>query len=222
MTSHASNFGIVYLLVNECMPGIVKIGKTSRANLKARMRELFTTGVPIPFECAYACAVASDHLDYVERAFHQAFAPNRVHPGREFFRISPEQAIPIMKVLNKLSDEDATSEVQTAINSVLKTEDVTALEKLKKSRRPSLDFFQLGLQKGDLLVFSSSPTVHAAVHDARKVEYDGVVQSLTAATRTILGKPKDYALQPTPYWEVNGKSLTEMYNSKYPPIDDEQ
>ena len=44
------NKGIVYLLTNECMPGIVKIGMTSRADMDNRLKELYTTGVPQPFE----------------------------------------------------------------------------------------------------------------------------------------------------------------------------
>jgi len=43
--------GIVYVLTNPTMPGLVKIGKTSRDSVMARLSELYTTGVPLPFEC---------------------------------------------------------------------------------------------------------------------------------------------------------------------------
>lgn len=45
---------IVYVLTNPAMPGIVKIGKTNREDPQVRMSELYTTGVPLPFECAIA------------------------------------------------------------------------------------------------------------------------------------------------------------------------
>ena len=45
--------GIVYVLTNPAIPGMVKIGKTSRG-MNARLNELYSTGVPLPFECAYA------------------------------------------------------------------------------------------------------------------------------------------------------------------------
>ena len=38
------------------MPGIVKIGKTTYG-MGARLNELYSTGVPLPFECAYAARV---------------------------------------------------------------------------------------------------------------------------------------------------------------------
>lgn len=43
--------GLVYLLTNPAMPGIVKIGLTTRGDMNQRLQELFTTGVPVPFDC---------------------------------------------------------------------------------------------------------------------------------------------------------------------------
>lgn len=42
--------GIVYVLSNPAMPGLVKIGKTTRGSVDARLSELYSTGVPVPFE----------------------------------------------------------------------------------------------------------------------------------------------------------------------------
>ena len=78
--------GIVYVLTNPAMPGIVKIGKTTRG-VSARLNELYSTGVPLPFRCAYAARVEDESK--VERAFHQAFGPDRINPRREFFDIEP-------------------------------------------------------------------------------------------------------------------------------------
>ena len=41
-------YGIVYLLTNPVMPGLVKIGMTTREDMDSRMRELYSTGVPVP------------------------------------------------------------------------------------------------------------------------------------------------------------------------------
>ena len=50
-------YGIVYLLTNPVMPGLVKIGMTTQKEIEQRMKELYTTGVPLPFECQFACKV---------------------------------------------------------------------------------------------------------------------------------------------------------------------
>jgi hypothetical protein len=53
-------YGIVYLLTNPYMPGLVKIGMTKQEDLEKRMKELYTTGVPVAFECQFACRVNNE------------------------------------------------------------------------------------------------------------------------------------------------------------------
>ena len=74
------NEGIVYVLTNPAMPKLVKIGKTGRG-VETRLNDLYTTGVPLPFECAYAARV--EDMDKVEKAFHNAFGPYRVNPRQK-------------------------------------------------------------------------------------------------------------------------------------------
>ena len=61
-----SDEGIVYILSNPAMPGLVKIGKTN--NLQNRLNSLFSTGVPIPFRCVYAKRVKN--YSQVESKLH--------------------------------------------------------------------------------------------------------------------------------------------------------
>lgn len=83
----SKEYGIVYLLTNPVMPGLVKIGMTAQEDIDKRMKELYTTGVPVPFECQYACKVDKNDCLKIEKALHKAFEPNRVNATREFFRI---------------------------------------------------------------------------------------------------------------------------------------
>jgi hypothetical protein len=64
--------GIVYVLINPAMPGLVKIGQTTN-EIHNCLNELNTTGVPFPFECLYACEVEDRKL--VENSLHKAFYP---------------------------------------------------------------------------------------------------------------------------------------------------
>lgn len=69
MNTKQANYGIVYVLTNPAMPGLVKIGMTTRDNLDARMRELYGTGVPVPFECKYACKVKASDCAKIEKLY---------------------------------------------------------------------------------------------------------------------------------------------------------
>ena len=77
-------YGIVYLLTNPVMPGLVKIGMTTQEDIDKRMKELYTTGVPVPFECQFACKVKKGDCAKIEKALHTAFAPQRINANREF------------------------------------------------------------------------------------------------------------------------------------------
>jgi hypothetical protein len=73
-------------------------------------RGLYTTAVPFPFNLEFACGVTGHNE--VENALHIAFAPYRVNPRREFFKIEPAQAIAILKLLHTA---DATAEVAAEV-----------------------------------------------------------------------------------------------------------
>lgn len=76
-----SDEGIVYILSNPSMPGLVKIGKTN--NLENRMNSLFSTGVPLPFRCVYAKKVKNYSL--IESKLHGGLRSSRENLNREFF-----------------------------------------------------------------------------------------------------------------------------------------
>jgi len=63
----SKGYGIVYLLTNPFMPGLVKIGMTAQEDIDKRMKELYTTGVPVPFECRYACKVNKNDCISIEK-----------------------------------------------------------------------------------------------------------------------------------------------------------
>lgn len=91
-------YGIVYLLTNPVMPGLVKIGMTTQEDIDKRMKELYTTGVPVPFECKFACKVKKSDCLKIEKALHKAFEPQRINQNREFFRINVDQAQAILEL----------------------------------------------------------------------------------------------------------------------------
>ena len=92
------------------MPGMVKIGMTDREDVQRRMSELYSTGVPLPFECIMALQVEGREASEIETALHTAFDPYRVNPSREFFKIDSEQAEALLRVLPGIDVTPQTSE----------------------------------------------------------------------------------------------------------------
>ena len=69
-------YGIVYLLTNPVMPGLVKIGMTTQEDIDKRMKELYTTGVPVPFECKFACKVKKVTVSKLRRHYIRPLTRN--------------------------------------------------------------------------------------------------------------------------------------------------
>ena len=197
--------GIVYVLTNPAMPRMVKIGRTGR-EIGARLSDLYTTGVPLPFECEYAARVKDQNE--VESAFHLAFGPYRVNPRREFFNIEPEQAITLLKLM---ALEDVTPVIQQEAENVDKEANV-ATEKFKQKKRPVMNLWTMGLM-GEEIVFRDGTTTAKIAYDGwiEPVGYkpeDGKV-SLSRYTKELLDLPRN--VRPSPYWTYKGERLSDLY-----------
>lgn len=192
--------GTIYILINEAMPGYIKIGKTTNS-IEQRMKELYKTSVPLPFECFYACLV--EDMDKVERRLHDAFADNRVSSNREFFEIAPER---VFAVLELMSIEDKTPKE----NYIESKEDEKALDKAKK-RREVFNFNMVDIPVGSTLTFSGDESIICKVIDNRNVEFEGEVLSLTESARRSLESMNRYSksIAGTGYWMFEREILSE-------------
>ena len=82
MSPTSNNHGIVYLLTDPAMPGLVKIGMTTRDCVEERMKELYGTCIPAPFDCD--CAKPYSHLIHkrettlIAMNYATSFKPYRV------------------------------------------------------------------------------------------------------------------------------------------------
>lgn len=198
--------GIVYVLTNEAMPGLVKIGKTTSDDPQVRMDQLYNTSVPVPFDCALAVRV--DDPGSVESALHTAFGPQRINPKREFFKIDSEQAIVL---LNIMGSEDVTPSVNET-NSSLSDVERSASDTLRK-RRPNLNFLEMGIPL-DSVLHAVDGVEEVTVIDERKVRFRDQTMSLTEATKQY--RELSYAVAPAQYWLYQGRSLRDIYNETYP------
>ena len=204
------DIGYVYILKNEAMPGIYKIGITSRDSLDKRINELYTgkTNIPLPFECVFSCRV--ENYKQVEKIIHNAFDDSRINPDREFFKINPERIIPLLK---HLQIEDTTTTISEKIDQ--KTSQVDKDSNIKYiKRRPNFNFIEMGINIGDKIVFADeSKQAEAVVISERLVQYNDKEYTLTKLTAELLETP--YNVSPMPHWKHNGKILREYYNETY-------
>lgn len=198
---------IVYVLTNPAMPGLVKIGKTTQLEVEERMKQLYSTGVPVPFDCAFACKVKD--ASEVEKALHLAFGMTRINSNREFFKLEPERVIAILQLLKV---DDITQQFEQTIELDIPSADKQSAQALKRSMRPPMNFDELAIPNGSILI-SKDGSYQCIVVGEKKVDFEGTVSSLTAATRKMLGLADGYPLQPSPYWTFNGKTIKEIYES---------
>lgn len=114
--------GYVYILTNPSFKeDWVKIGKSSRP-VDVRSKELDNTAVPLPFEI-YATLKTRKYAE-VEKVVHQTIdnlTDLRIRQNREFFNITPSEALNILKRLSTMLDDAEITEYhkdETADNSI--------------------------------------------------------------------------------------------------------
>jgi hypothetical protein len=191
---------IVYLLTNPTMPDLVKIGRTT--DLEARLRQLSThSGVPVPFECFYACEVANSVK--VEKALHDAFGDHRINSRREFFRLNPDRAVAILELV---AVKEATLTVEVA-------EDQAELDALhrEQTRREQFRFSMVDIAPGSVLTFSKDELITATVVDDKRIDFQGEITSTSAAATKLLHRIgwTLRAAQGPLYWVYEGETLAE-------------
>lgn len=193
--------GVIYLMINVAMQGLVKIGKTDSADtLNTRLRDLYNTSVPLPFECYFAAQV--DDADALERKLHSLFGEFRVNTKREFFRIDPEKVViaitigPYQEIT--VSSQTVDADEQKALASA-------------KGRRSRINLAALGIGPDVLLTFSRDESITAVVLPDNKVEYLGDVCSLSGAALNALKKLgyQTKAASGSEYWMFEGETLDE-------------
>jgi len=151
--------GYVYILTNEAMPGLVKIGKTTR-DPASRALELHQTGVPFPFTVAHS-VFAPDCHD-LERSVHDAMTLCRLRPDREFFQCELDVAIAAL-------EDCHTSQVELWLDEFMPDHSPIKLEEIVDMANTSYLAFQHGIhafQMVDAFSYLTADDVTGAVERA--------------------------------------------------------
>ena len=140
-------------------------------------KDLYTAGIPIPFECFHASKVQD--VNFVEEQLHAAFDESRVNQKREFFKIPPEcvrSALLLAEVEDVTpSKVDEDSEDQIALNRA-------------RAWRPPFAFSMADIPIGATLEFKEDAKITCTVTSEKTVSFENQETSLSAAARKILNK----------------------------------
>ena len=188
--------GYIYIMTNPMFPGVVKIGYAT--DVEARRKELSKTNVPLDYE-VYATYETSGNLeDKILHKMIDTLNPKlRVSKKREFFEMSPQKAYDLLGAIATISG--TTDKLKKEKDEEVKQQIV---------RRPAVNFTECGIPVGADLAFIEDPSITVKVINERKVELDGEITSLTAATKKLKGIDK--AIQGPLYFTYNGKNIAEI------------
>ena len=189
--------GIIYVLTNPSMPGLIKIGRTDRELPIERMSELFSTGVPEPFECVGAYEVQDSRE--VERIVHTTLNQYRVSPRREFFRVPPQDAIIVIESQNP---RDVTSYLSELLDA----------RSVSEFRRPVQDFIEMGYSLGDKFDYGSTGDSIELTNSNRFI-CDNQVLSFSAAANYM--KAKHRGTNGKAEFSFRGEKISNRYNQIY-------
>ena len=195
---------IVYVLTNEAMTGLVKIGLTT-GTVEQRIKDLDTTGVPLPFQCFYAAEVAN--CKRVEQRLHTIFSDKRVRDKREFFRVDANQVKAAIELaeLKEVTPRNDVVRDETAETDKQAIKDAVA----RGDRRPNLRFSNLHIPVGATLTFAKDASITCVAVADGKVNFKDQIMSPSAAA-LIAVKSLGYnwsAVSGSDYWEYENEAL---------------
>ncbi len=200
--------GKVYILTNDFMQGIVKIGYTTQS-IEERLKELDKTGVPWPFKCHFA--IETERYKEIESLLHDAFSDYRIRDNREFFKIAPERVVAALRIAggtelktdNCAVDQDGKKTINT------ETEDT-------ETRKKRFQFERYGIPVGAELSFTRDKEKKCKVLEGGDVEYQGSRYSLSKLALLLmneLGYDWKFIRGPS-FFEYDGTVLTDL-QSRY-------
>ena len=195
--------GKVYILTNDAMPGIIKIGITEMETIEERMKSLDNTSVPKPFRFYYA--IETDKYKEIEKLMHNAFSKFRIRNNREFFEMDAENAVAALKISNA---------PEIKLNNEMIDEKGIIVEDVPIQLKKIITFNLLKIPIGSELIFTRDESIKCTVISNREVEYEGEKYSLTGLAKILLNN-MGYnwkSVQGPMYFKYNDKTLNEIRN----------
>jgi T5orf172 domain. len=194
--------GKVYILTNDSMPGIIKIGITEMETIEERIKSLDNTSVPTPFRFYFA--IETDKHKEIEKLIHNAFSEYRIRNNREFFEMAPERAVAALKI-------SGAPEIKLD-NEMIDEEGTVIEEDQSKKYRKRFSFSYVNIPIGAELTYTRDDNIKCIVASDNEVEYNNKKYSLSKLADKLLTE-NGYnwkSVQGPLYFKYNEKTLFEM------------
>ena len=169
------------------------------------------TAVPLPFEI-YA-TVKTVKYEELEKNLHKTIdrlSDLRIRQNREFFNISPDQALELIKDIAALTDD---AEIESYRDGKpIKMDDKTNEKQITKKVRPPFKFSMVNIPIGSTITFI--PTgLEVRVASDNMVEYQGRLYKLSPFVGTFLPEEQrnnSGAYQGSKYFSYKGEILNDI------------
>jgi len=179
--------GKIYILTNDSMPDYIKIGFTAADDVETRIKQLDTTGLPLPFRL-HAC-IEVENAQQLERLAHDVFATQRARSNREFFLMEPETAV---RYLKAVSLNDSSSRWIAADQQMIdETGRHLGESQVVKPRQANFTFSAADVPIGSDIEFSRDSAITAKVVSETEVEFEGTAMKLSPLARVIFERKKE-------------------------------
>lgn len=216
--------GIVYILTNPSLDGWVKIGMSDRNNVEARLAELNRpANIPLSYRTYAIYEVekpqeVEKHIhnlfDIIDESLHarETLSSGRIRE-REFFRISPERAFAVFKVVSQLRRDEDCLKLITPNAEQIEEEHIAE----QAARRPGFKFSMLQIPIGTELRFLYDDSCVCITKDVNnKVEYEGNEYALSGLAQKLLverrGWREEVSVAGPKFFTYQGNTLTDLRN----------
>lgn len=192
---------IVYILTNPSLAGWLKIGCTTKNDIKSRLSEL-NNSTAIPLDFRVKALLKCDNAHETEKHIHQIF--DAINPEihaieqrsngsirkKEFFQITPEKACEVMQSLVALAPDRYELEIPEATPEEQDIENIVKqVAQEREGKRSASTFEMLNIPVGDYVEFHRDPSIKCKVLDDNNVEYKGEPYALSTLAEKLI-KPK--------------------------------
>lgn len=182
-------------MTNPALHDMVKIGYAT--DVEVRRQQLSTTALPYEYEI-YATYETPGKLE--DKKLHKLIDnlnPDlRVSKNREFFVMTPKEAYELLEAIALISG------TQDKLKLLKPAE-----ENRQTVKKPAINFEECGIPVGAVLTYIEDESITVKVVDARKVEYDGEITSLTAVVKKIKGMNNPAGPS---YFKYNGEMIVDI------------